>query len=382
MHPVNEIGHKPVRALIVDLSKRYGGASTRAVALARALRDWDVAIAALDRSPVAVAAREAGVPVITIAGQKWDPRIPFRLAAACRGGYELLDTQNIQAKVWSSIAALLSGAVLVSTLNSWYAAEHDGTVKGTAYAALERLTGFRTDRYIAVSNGIRQALCEADFPADAIEVIHNGIGAMPAAGPDAGMVRASLGVPEGALLCSAVGRLVWAKGYGDLINAFALVAEGMPSLHGVIVGEGELRADLERRIVKAGLSTRLVLAGFRSNEDVLRILQASDVFLMPSRTEGIPYALLEAGALGLPIVASRCGGIPEVVTNGVDALLVEPGDVHGIAAGLESLCRDQPRAKQLGRNAKARIERDFSVEAQAAAIKAAYVRASQRRSRV
>ena len=378
-HPNQSHDRKQVRPLLVDLSKRYGGASTRTVALATALQDWGAGIAALEDSPVAQAAREAGVPVVEIARHKWDPRISFRIAAACRNGYDLLDTQNIQSKVWGSLAATLSGAGLVSTLNSWYAAEHGGSVKGRVYVAVERLTGARTDLYIAVSNGIQKALCEAGFPAGAIQVIHNGIRPMPKQTDDPNAVRTSLGLPADALLCTAVGRLVWAKGYSDLIDAFAWTAPRVPNLYCVVVGEGELRAELEQRIVKAGWAQRFLLAGFRTNDEVMSILRTSDLFVMPSRSEGIPYALLEAGTLGLPIVASRCGGIPEVVTSGVDALLVEPGDIQRLAAAMESLCVDRERAKQLGQMAKLRIDRDFSLAAQAGATKAAYLRAVEHR---
>ena len=366
-----------VKSLIVDLSRRYGGASTRAITLAEGMGDWGAAIAALKDSPVAQAARNAGIPVITVAKSRMDPRIPFRLATAIRnGGFQLVDTQNIQSKVWGSIAASLSGSALVSTLNSQYLSEQGGNAKGYIYSMLDRLTNAPVRRYIAVSGSIKRSLCEAGIPEDSIDLIYNGIETpQDVRMVDPGAWRSSMGLPRDAIICTAVGRLVWAKGYSDLIEAFARIADSMPRVHCLIAGDGALRAELQQQISRAGLLGRVMLLGYRKHEDILQLLRASELFVMSSRTEGIPYALLEAGAIGLPIVATNCGGIPEVVRDGVEVLLVEPGDVTALAAALERLCRDPALAMRLAAQARERIRSQFSSEAQIEATKLAYVRA-------
>lgn len=370
---------KNPRSLLVDLSKRYGGASTRAVAVAKGLREWGATMATLDDSPVCQAARGQGIPVVTVGKSRVDPRIPFRLAGAVRDGpFQIIDTQNIQSKFWGSIAARLSGASLVSTLNSSYVKEQGGNWKGYLYSFIDRLTNRRVRRYIAVSESIRTWLCEGGVDGGQIELIHNGI-EIPgeAAAGTARAVRSDLRLPENAILCTAVGRLVWAKGYSDLVEAFAQLAPRLPNAYCLIVGEGDLRAALEEQINRLGLAGRVLLLGYRQHADTLEILSSSDVFVMPSRSEGIPYALLEAGALGKPIVASRCGGIPEVVRDGREALLVEPANVNGIAGSLEALCMDPQKAGQLGERARARIRSDFSLEAQIESTKRAYLSAVQ-----
>lgn len=379
----SETSGKHVKSLIVDLSRRYGGASTRAITLADGLTDWDAAIAAVEGSPVAEAARARGIPVMTVGKSRGDPRIAFRLADAVRqGGFEVLDTQNIQSQFWSSLAALMCKAHLISTLNSSYASEHGGNWKGRAYQFLERLTSPMTRRYIAVSQGIHDELCREGIAQDKIDLIHNAVEiSRPETATSRERVRAVLGMPPDAILCTAVGRLVWAKGYGDLVDAFSLVAEDLGKVYCVIVGDGGLREELQQQINRAGLSKRILLAGYRARQDALAMLGGSDVFLMPSRSEGIPYALLEAGALGVPILATRCGGIPEVVRDGVEAVLVPPGDVRALGAALKALCGNLPRARQLGDAARRRIGDEFSVGAMIAATREAYLKALEGGSR-
>jgi glycosyltransferase involved in cell wall biosynthesis len=375
--PGNDSKLARVKSLIIDLSRRYGGASTRAITLAKGMGDWGAAIAALEGSPVSQAARRAELPVITVASSRIDPRIPYRIAAAIRsGGFQLVDTQNIQSKVWGSAAVRLSGSVLVSTLNSDYVSEQRGNPRGYVYSALDRLTNGPVKRYIAVSENIKQALCDAGIPAAAIDLIHNGIEVPEkVAVADRAALRSSLGFPQDMILCAAVGRLVSAKGYSDLIKAFTRVASSTPRARCLIAGDGALRTDLQQQIAELGLSGRVLLLGDRSHEDVLQLLRASDLFVMSSISEGIPYALLEAGAAGLPIVATNCGGIPEVVRDGLEALLVEPGDVASLAAALERMCRDAALAMKLARQARERIRSEFSAEAQIDATKRTYIRA-------
>ncbi len=374
-HPLNQL--PSVKVLLVDLSKRYGGASTRALTLAKGLADWQAGIAALEGSPVSQAAQREGVPVITVGASRVDPRIPFRLAKAIRtGNFQVVDTQNIQSKFWGSMAARLSGAALVSTLNSSYLNEHGGNWKGRLYTLLDRATDSNAARYIAVSESIRAWLCERGIAEDHVDLIRNGI-QIPDGGDanERADLRRTLRLPDDAILCTAVGRLVWAKGYMDLITAFRQVNQEVANAYCLIVGDGELRPAMEDEIRRLGISKHVLLLGYREHAEALKILRASDIFVMPSRSEGIPYALLEAGALGLPILATRCGGIPEVVRDGTDGVLVEPADVAGIANALEALCKDPQKAKQFGREARKRVRQDFSLETELELTKQAYLKA-------
>lgn len=372
---------RDVRVLIVDLSKRYGGASTRAIALAQYLSPWHVAIAGVEDSPVVNLAKEKSIPVKIVAKHRADPRIPFRLAQIIRKeNFQVIDTQNIQSKFWSSLAALLADVAFVSTLNSSYESEHGGSLKGKLYQVLDLWTNWKTDRYVAVSEAIRRDLLAAGIPESAVDLIHNSVEVDESApSEDRQAVRARLGIPQDAFLCVLVGRLVWAKGYDDFIPAFSAAANLIPKAYAVIAGDGELFSALSDQIKQADLAEKVLLLGFCNKTTILGILKAGDIYVMPSRSEGIPFALLEAAALGLPIVATNCGGIPEVVTDKVDSLLVPVGDRHALSSALITLHANRDLAEEFGRRIKEKIKGRFAPAVQVDLMRQAYQNALSRR---
>lgn len=370
-----------VRPIIVDLSKRFGGASTRTLNLAQGLKSWDVAIAGLSGSPVVEIARKKGIPVFTVGKSRINPLIPFRLAAYIRrSGFQILDTQNIQSKFWGSIAALLSGSALVSTLNSWYISEHGGSLKGKFYSAIDFLTNWKIDRYVVVSETIKKSLLRAGIADSLVDVIHNAVEVeYNQTSLDPKKIRDELGLPQDAILCVAVGRLVWAKAYDDLIAAFCYIGSTHQNVYLAIVGSGDLLSSLTAQIAKSGLQNKVLLLGFREHEWIQHMLACADVFIMSSRSEGVPYALLEAAAAGLPVVATECGGIPEVVTNRREALLVPVGDMKALSDAIVELCNHKEYAKELGKNAREKIKREYSLDSQIKAVRRAYLRALDHR---
>jgi glycosyltransferase involved in cell wall biosynthesis len=366
-----------IRAIIVDLSKRFGGASTRSVTLAEGLKSWHIAIAGLTGSPVIEMAKKKGIPVITVGKSRINPLIPLRLAGHIRrDGFQIIDTQNIQSKFWGSIAALLTNAVLVSTLNSWYISEHGGSLKGKFYSAIDYGTNWKIDRYVVVSETIKKSLLASGIKDSFIDVIHNAIGVdCNQSSLDSRQLRDGLGLPQDSILCIAVGRLVWAKGFDDLITAFASVENQIHNAYLLIVGGGELFSTLSEQIAQTSLQNKILLLGYRDREYVQNLLRCADIFIMSSRSEGVPYALLEAAAVGLPIVATECGGIPEVVTNRVEAVLVPVGNIPALSTAIVELCNRKEYAKDLGRNAQKRIKTEYSLESQANAVRLAYLKA-------
>ncbi len=365
------------KALIVDLSIRYGGASTRAISIAQALAPWGCMIAGIHDSPVIRMAREKGIAIRILGKRRTDPLIPFRLAGVIRkDGIQVVDTQNIQSKVWTSLAALLVNVAFVSTLNSFYKLEHGRSWKSWFYSILDLSTNWKTDRFIAVSDAIRKGLIEDGVAPETIDLIRN---AVPVAANstelDAARVREQVGIPDEALLCILVGRLVWAKGFDDFIAAFSGVVKRVENVMAVIVGEGNLRKELEDQVKKLDLENNVLFLGHRDRSMVMRLLSASNIYIMSSRSEGIPYALLEAAAFGLPIVSTDCGGVPEVLEHGESALLVPVGDIAALTDAIVALCRDRSVARALGEKARRKIQRDYSLELQMSMTKKAYLRA-------
>jgi len=368
----------PPKVLIVDLSNNYGGSSSRVLSLMARAKPGTMALASLKSGAITRQAAQLGLPVHILASHKTDPRLLFRLVQVIRQeGYNILDSQNIQSKFWANMAAIITRTSLVSTLNSWYANEHgQASLKGKIYTSLELLTNQSLDRYITVSERDRQSLLKAGISEDAIELIYNAVDVNISEIPgDSEWIRNKFQLPPDSIICTAVGRLVPVKGYDVLVNAIQIIAAQIPQLFCLIVGEGEYKEKLSEQIQQAGLENRIRLIGYYDRQNVMAILKSSDIFVMPSRYEGTPIALLEAAALARPILASCSGGIPELVRHEEHALLVTPGDPAALAQGLVKLASDRNYAEMLGQNAQQRIRQSFNLGSQLNATWLAYQRA-------
>lgn len=366
------------KTLVIDLSTKYGGATSRILSLMQNSPHGQVILAALDGSAVSLAATKLGIPQHIVGRRKTDARILPNLVRLIRAeGIQLLDTQNIQSKFWASAAAAFADVGLVSTLNSWYANEHgQASLKGRLYTALELATNRSLDLYITVSERDRQSLLASGIAGDRIELIYNAVDIRADDIPGgAAWLRHRFSIPAGRQVCTAVGRLVPVKGYDVLVEAASLLAAEAPNLHILLVGDGENRQALADQIGKLGLEKRVTLAGYQDREQVLSILRSSDFFVMPSRYEGTPIALLEAGALGLPIVASQVGGIPELVRDGQEALLIPAADAPALARALSKLANDRALAEELGCRAAQRVKSEFHLEVQVQKTWSAYRKA-------
>jgi len=370
-----------LHSLMIDLSVRFGEASMRVLEILRHLPGGQGALVGLDGSPVTEQARLLGLETFTVGANKTDPRIVSRLVRVIRqGGFQVLDAQNPQSTWWGGLASMRTGAAFVVTLNSWADYEHQEDVRGRFYQTVERTIRPNTNLYVAVSQGIYDNLLADGVPEEAVALIIDAVDIDPKViGVDKPWLRAAFDLPARSVVCTAVGRLAEEKGYGHLINSLAQLKDSLPDLYCLVVGEGHLREALEAHIEAVGLDGRVRLVGFRDRNEVLAIVKASDMFLRPSIAEGTSVALLEAAALGTPIVASRVGGIPHVVHHGEHALLVEVGDEAGLAAAIRQL-HDQPEmAARLGKAAQARIFSEFGIDSQIAATQRAYVHAWERR---
>jgi len=212
------------------------------------------------------------------------------------------------------------------------------------------------DAFVAMSRLIRDEMKDASVPGERVHLLPHGVDTdrfQPAAPAERTALRARLGLPEG-LLAVYVGRLLRGKGLETLVEAFAREAVP-PGLRLVLVGSGagqalDVTGELERQVEERGLGARVVLAG--ASDRVFDYLRAADLFVFPSRFEALGIALVEAAACGLPAVASRTGGIVDVVEDGGSGLLVPPGDVGALAAAIARLASDPGRREAMGRRAR------------------------------
>jgi len=199
--------------------------------------------------------------------------------------------------------------------------------------------------------------------------IPNGIAATSAQRPVRD-VRAELKTPPEATVIGTIARLHASKSQEDLLRAFVVVGKHDPTAVLWIIGDGERRAALEQEAKWLGISDRVRMPGAR--HDVRNLLEAIDVFAMPSRWEGMPNALMEAMAAGRPVVASDIDGIRELIRHGETGWCIPPGNADALAQTIIDIIADRQRSAQVGRAASAHMQRHFSIEGMADAYAQLY----------
>jgi glycosyltransferase involved in cell wall biosynthesis len=253
----------------------------------------------------------------------------------------------------------------------------DGHVRSTRWvdAASWRLD----DAHVAVSEAVHASLPPG--LRSRAEVVLHGIDArqVQADGGDRAAVRAELGLDADALVVGTVANMRPVKGYPDLLEAARQVLAKLPDVRFVTIGQGPQEAEVRALHARIGLGNGVQLLGHR--RDAVRVMGACDVFCLASHHEGLPVALMEALALGLPVVATGVGGITEVVTDGCEGLLVDPGRPGDLAAALIDVLTDGERREAMAARARQRGQA-LSVEPAVRRNEAIYeaLRASSRRA--
>jgi len=284
----------------------------------------------------------------------WIPRFARRLA---RERITLLHGHEFAMSCYAGSAARLVRVPSVATLHGrhWVASRR---LRALAYRGLDAVGV----RIAAVSDDLAGFLAGASgLPRRSVAVIENGIPIAPARDPHevASLrieMRSRLGLDAHTPLLVAVGNLYPVKDHASLVRALA----GLEGVHVAIAGRGDEQARLESLASELGVAARLHLLGLR--DDVERWLAAADVFVHPSLSEEMPLAILEAMAQGLPIVATRVGGVPDALIDGETGVLVPSGDAQRLRDAIRALLGDEPRRRAMGRAARARAESRFSVE--------------------
>jgi glycosyltransferase involved in cell wall biosynthesis len=239
---------------------------------------------------------------------------------------------------------------------------HGGLYYATAWrrrAAL-RWAMRRSAALIGVSDATASALQRnLGIARSKLHVVPNGI---PLRTGVRARLRSELALAPGELLIVSVGNLYAVKGHAVLIDALATLRD-RAGWRLAIAGRGEEEPRLRAQAATASIGDRVHLLGFR--DDVADILAAGDVFTMPSLSEGLPLALVEGMSFGLPVVVTGVGGVPEVVTDGVEGLIVPPSDPGALATALAELLQNASRRQQMGAAARTRAVRDYALSTMA-----------------
>ncbi|WP_295389974.1 glycosyltransferase [uncultured Thiodictyon sp.] len=218
------------------------------------------------------------------------------------------------------------------------------------------------DRVIAISEGIGRVLLSEGLPPAKLRVVRSAVDWQRYDRPcDRAAVAARLGVPAQGLWLAVVAQLIERKGHRFLLRALPPLAAAHPGLRVFFFGQGPKAADLAREAHALGLAGQVTLAGFR--DDLADILPCLDVLVHPALMEGLGVSLLQAASAGVPILASRVGGIPEAVRDGENGVLVPPGDSDALGAALGALLADPARRRALGAGGRALMVCEFSIDA-------------------
>jgi glycosyltransferase involved in cell wall biosynthesis len=289
-----------------------------------------------------------------------DPRFALRLAAICR-------REGVRAMVIRGFSTMVVGVLVGKALGirPILMAEHaTGRIdRDPKKRPIERRLAPRVDGAIAVAKGQIPFLIEdKGFDAARIRVIYNGIDVSrwPPRPRDAAAL-AELGIPENAPVVGILAMLRPEKDHATFLRAARLVRRKLPEARFLVVGDGPERGRLESLVEELGLGGRVLFAGRR--DDVPRMLSVFDVSVLSSTTvETFPMAFLEAMAMARPLVATRVGGVPEMIEEGGNGHVVPTRDPDALAAALLDVVAERERALAMGRRSREIVERRFSIE--------------------
>jgi glycosyltransferase involved in cell wall biosynthesis len=355
----------PTRILMLNTEHGWRGGEHQLQLLCRGLDAGSPTLTACQpASPLAAGLRDIGAAVLPLAmrgplhlGAAWAIRRAIR-----EHGITLVHAHTSHAHSLAALACRGSGVPLVVTRRVDFPLKR-GWFSRWKYAAA-------VTRYAAVSQAVAGVLSSGGVDPARIEVIHDGIdfARFP---PLSSTLREEFRLPAQAVIIGIIAQLTDHKDHRTLITAFAEVSRQRSDCWLLIVGHGELEGELRRLVGELALE-RVVFTGFRS--DIANIMRGLDIAVLSSHLEGLGSSLMDAMYCSLPVLATRAGGIPELIVDGSDGLLVGVRDAAAMAAGLMRLAGDPELRRTLGAAAHATALKRFSASTMVAAYQALYRR--------
>ncbi len=300
--------------------------------------------------------RDLGIQVFDLGmTAKWRLDACWRLYRLLRREHPvILHTWLFHANILGRILGRLAGVPIIISSERTMGMESQWRYR------LNEWTAPLVDRISCVSQNVATFARESiRLPQKKLVVIPNGVVVDDFLSARDSGLRARLGFPDETVIIGSVARLHPVKGSRYLVEAFAQLALSDPALHLLLIGDGPERAGLETWVAERDLEQRITFLGERT--DISALLSVIDVFVLSSLWEGMPNAVLEAMAAGLPVIATAVGGTPEVVLPGVTGLLGRPGDVPALTQALAQILQDPTLQRTMGQAGLSRVQEHFSI---------------------
>lgn len=323
-----------------------------------------------DESPFIAAARAQGMPVHLIRGyNQYDPRMIWQLAQLVKSlDIDIVHAHEVKSDVLVYLASKLHRVPIVTTLHGWFG----NGAKRRAYIALDKLVARGYDCVIAVSGQIRDEILDSGVRATHLRLLHNAIvlERYKRTGRS-GFLAELVGRPLTGPVLASIGRLSPEKGHADLVEALAMVAAQGHTFSAVLAGDGPDRERLAQRIAELGLESSVHLPGYVSQPQ--RVLEETDLMVLPSHTEGLPNAALEALAMEVPVLATRVGGTPEVIADGETGRLVAPHAPDALAAAIVDFVSNPITWRRMAARGREVVEARFNFATRTRQLEQIYV---------
>lgn len=323
------------RVVHVASGREWRGGQNQVFLLARSLATMGGVRQAVVTGRGSMLARKLAAAGVPVHAAGWraalDPRAALAVWRSARPGPVILHAHDSHALTLAILAAGRGDSHLVATRRVDFSVRHPASWQ-------------RPDRVIAISRAVERILHADGIAPERTTVVHSGvsIGDLRQTVPLG--IRAMLGLPDEATIAANVAALFPNKDHATVVEAAAMVREHLPDLHWVIAGDGPLRGDLERQIASRGLDEHVHLIGHIP--DAQRLTADADLFVMSSTQEGLGTSILDAMALGIPVVATAAGGIPEMLESGC-GVLVSPGDAKAMAGEVTALLTDSAAREKI-----------------------------------
>jgi len=316
-----------------------------------------------------VRARDIPLTIVPELVREINPWKDFRALSKMSGAMRnmrcaIVHTHSSKAGILGRLAARLASVpIIIHTVHGWSFHDHMSPLTRRTYIQLERQAALFSNAIITVSNrDIEKGLAARIGSRQQYHLIRSAI-PLDEFNPskfDRNAVRQELGIPDDAYVIGSIGRFSSQKNPLDWIRIAGEINHTVDNVHFLLVGDGPLRSEVEMMLKSEGLWEQTTLTGLR--RDVPRMLSAMDIFMLTSLWEGLPRTIPQAMAMGIPVIANRVGGIPEVIQEGVTGYLCQPGEINKTAEVCIYLINHPMKRAEMGSKGRAFVENEFSLD--------------------